>query len=55
LILGSPGIDTINATGTFNCIVAGGGKDKVTSTTSSVCIIGPTTGSTYTNCTKRTQ
>jgi signal peptidase I len=54
LVLGSAGVDTISAPGTFNCIIGGAGKDKVTSTSSSVCIIGPTTGSTYTNCVKKT-
>jgi signal peptidase I len=55
LILGNSAINTITDTGTGNCIVAGGGKDKVTAPSTDICIIGPTTGSTYGSCTTKTQ
>jgi signal peptidase I len=51
LVLGSSGVDTITDTGGSNCIVGGAGKDVVKGATTDVCIIGPTTGASYHNCT----
>lgn len=51
LILGNAGINTLTDTGTGNCIVGGGGVDKITAPASDICIKGPTTGSTYGSCT----
>jgi signal peptidase I len=53
LIIGTSGIETLNDTGARNCIVAGGGKDNITARSTSTCIIGPTSGTTYTGCTKK--
>ena len=53
LVLGSSGVDTITempAAGS-NCVVGGGGKDKVTVAASDICIIGPATGTNYKGCT----
>ena len=53
LILGGSGVDKITDTGNYNCIVAGGGKDNVTARSTSVCIIGPSSGTSYSGCTKK--
>lgn len=55
LILGTSGINDITDTGADNCVVGGGGKDKVIAPVSDICIIGPTSGSTYGNCTTKAQ
>jgi signal peptidase I len=53
LILGDAGANTINSTGQYNCIVAGGGRDRVTAKSTSVCITGPGSGTSYSGCVKR--
>lgn len=53
LIFGTSGVETLNDTGNNNCIVAGAGADRITTRTTSICIVGPTSGATYTNCTKK--
>jgi hypothetical protein len=42
LILGSTNADAITDTGASNCIIAGGGTNTVTATSSDICISGPT-------------
>ena len=54
LILGTSSANTITDNGTYNCIVAGGGKDVVYGDRTDVCIIGPGSGTSYYSCTKRT-
>jgi signal peptidase I len=53
LIIGTSGVNDITDLGLENCIVGGGGKDKVIAPLSDICIIGPTTGATYGTCTTK--
>ena len=55
LILGDEGSNKLNSTGQHNCIVAGGGRDRVTARSSSICITGPDSRASYSGCAERAQ
>ena len=44
LILGSASADRLTSSGSYSCIVAGGGSDSMTGSATDICVTGPTAG-----------